>query len=217
VKDNTTLVIADDHPIFRKGLKEAIESHEGFSVVAEAENGEIALKRIREFKPKITILDIEMPLMDGFGVAKSIREDHLPVDIIFLTMYNDEDMFNAAMDIGAKGYLLKENAAQDVLECIQIVASGKYFLSPLISLHLINRNDRAKSLLQKHPSLIFVTPTEKKVLRLIAESKTSKEIASELFISYKTVENHRTNIAKKLSLHGNHQLLKFAIENKSFL
>jgi DNA-binding NarL/FixJ family response regulator len=217
MNSNVTLVIADDHPIFRKGLKEVIESREQFCVVGEAENGEAALRQIISCKPSITILDIEMPVMDGFAVARAIQDERLPVDVVFLTMHNDEDLFNTAMDIGAKGYLLKENAAQDILDCIRMVADGKYYISPLLSLYLINRNERTKSFLQKHPSLIFVTPTERKVLRLIAESKTSKEIAEDLFISAKTVENHRANIAKKLNLHGSHQLLTFAIENKSFL
>jgi DNA-binding NarL/FixJ family response regulator len=216
MKNDITLVIADDHPIFRKGLKEIIESQEGIRVLAEAENGEAALRQITKHHPAITILDIEMPVMDGFAVARAIHDKGLPVDVVFLTMHNDEDLFNTAMDLGAKGYLLKENAAQDILDCIRMIAEGKYYISPLLSIHLVNRNERTKSFLQKHPSLILLTLTERKVLQLIAGSKTSKEIAEELFVSHKTVENHRTHIAKKLGLHGTHQLLKFAIENKSY-
>jgi len=214
--NDITIVIADDHPLFRKGLLETIEAHAGYRVVGEAEDGAVALRLIEECMPSITILDIEMPVMDGFSVALAMGKRHLPVEIIFLTMHKDEDLFNEAMDLGAKGFLLKENAAQDILDCIGTVAAGRYYLSPHISSYLVSRNDRAKSLLQKHPSLVLLTPTERNILRKIAENKTTKEIAAELYISHKTVENHRANIARKLNLRGSHHLLRFALENKSF-
>jgi DNA-binding NarL/FixJ family response regulator len=132
-------------------------------------------------------------------------------------MYKDEDMFNEAMDLGVKGYVLKENAVQDIIECLKTVSSGGYYISPFLSSYIINRNDRTKSFENRYPSFVALTAMERKVLKLIADNKTSKEIADKLFISYKTVENHRTNIANKLDLHGSHQLLKFAIENRLFI
>jgi len=213
----TTVIIVDDHPIFRKGLKEVVEQDDHFNIVGEAENGEAALKLIEELRPMIAIVDIDMPIMNGFELVKALRNQRISVDVIYLTMYKEQDMFNEAMDLGIKGYVLKENAAKDILESIRIVASGKYYISPVLSSYLINRNDCAKEFQGKHPSIIFLTPTEKKILQCIGENKTSKEIAEKLFISSKTVENHRTNIAKKLDLHGSHQLLKFALENKSYL
>ncbi len=217
MEPDITLVIADDHPVFRRGLKEAIEASAGFRIVGEAENGEIALRLIEEEKPAVTILDIEMPVVDGFGVARTIRRRQLPVDIIFLTMYKEENLFHEALDIGAKGYLLKENAVQDVMACIRTVGSGKYYISPHLSSYLVGRHERSRSLLQKQPSLLLLTPTEKKILGRIAQNMTSKEIAAEMFLSVKTIENHRANMAKKLDLRGSHQLLKFALVNKSFL
>jgi DNA-binding NarL/FixJ family response regulator len=212
-----TLVIADDHPVFRKGLRDVIEPHDEFRILGEAENGECALKLIEEFKPQVGVIDIEMPIMNGFDLMKALHVRHIPMDIIFLTMYKEQDIFDEAMELGIRGYVLKESAVHDIIESIRIVASGKYYISPLLSSFLVCRDDRLKRLHSKHPSITLLTPTEKKVLKLIAENKTSPEIANELCVSPKTIENHRDRIAEKLNLRGHHTLLKFAIENKSYL
>jgi DNA-binding NarL/FixJ family response regulator len=211
----TTVTIVDDHPIFRKGLRDVIGQDAQYQIVGEAENGEAALHQILDLKPVIAIVDIDMPKMNGFELVKALMTHNALVDIIFLTMYKEQDLFNEAMDLGVKGYVLKENAVKDILESIRIVASGKYYISPMLSSYLIQRNNTLKEFHGKYPSMIFLTPTEKKILKLIGENKTSKEIAEILFISGKTVENHRLNIAKKLDLHGSHQLLRFALENKA--
>jgi DNA-binding NarL/FixJ family response regulator len=211
------VLIADDHPIFRKGLIMAIEADSAIEIVGEAGDGEQALRLAEELTPDIIVLDIEMPVLNGLQVAQKIIKQHLPVDIIFLTMYKEEDMFNEAMNIGVKGYVLKENAVSDIVDSIKSIASGRYFLSPNISEFLVNKSDRVRSLLRKKPQLENLTATERKVLRLISEIKTNKEIGDTLNISYKTVENHRSNICNKLEIHGSHSLLKFAIENKTIL
>jgi DNA-binding NarL/FixJ family response regulator len=211
------ILIADDHPIFRKGLILAIEADDAIEIIGEAGDGQQALQLAEELKPDVVVLDIEMPMLSGLEVAEEIIRRKLPVDIVFLTMYKEEDMFNEAMNIGAKGYVLKENAVSDIVESIKNVASGRYFISPNISEFLVNRSDRVRSLLRKKPNLEKLTATERKVLKLISEIKTSKDIAGELFISYRTVENHRSNICNKLEIHGSHSLLKFAIEHKALL
>ena len=211
------VLIADDHPIFRKGLLLAIGTEHSIEIIGEAEDGQQALRLAEELKPDVIVLDIEMPELNGLQVAEEIIKRHLPVDIVFLTMYKEEDMFNAAMDLGVKGYILKESAVSDIVNSIKTVAAGRYFLSPSISEYLVSRSDRARSLLKKKPQLENLTATERKVLRLISENKTSKEIGDELNISYRTVENHRSNICNKLEIHGSHSLLKFAIEYKTVL
>jgi DNA-binding NarL/FixJ family response regulator len=211
------VLIADDHPIFRKGLIIAIEGDSAIEIVGEAGDGQQALRLAEELVPDVIVLDIEMPELNGLQVAEEIMKRRLPVDIIILTMYKEEDMFNEAMNIGVRGYVLKENAVSDIVDSIKIVASGRYFLSPNISTFLVSRSDRTRSLLKRKPQLENLTPTERKVLRLISENKTSKEIGDNLTISYKTVENHRSNICNKLEIHGSHSLLKFAIENKAVL
>jgi DNA-binding NarL/FixJ family response regulator len=218
-EDHTKLrvLIADDHPIFRKGLILAIETDSAIEIVGEAGDGEQALRLAEELTPDVIVLDIEMPMLSGLEVAAEIIKRHVPVDIVFLTMYKEEDMFNEAMNIGAKGYVLKENAVSDIVESIKIVAAGRYFISSNISEFLVSRSDRVRSLLRKKPQLESLTTTERKILKMISEIKTSKEIADDLFISYRTVENHRSNICNKLEIHGSHSLLKFAIENKALL
>lgn len=215
-KDEIKVVIADDHPIFRKGLRQVIEES-GITVVAEADDGEQALARIRESRPQVAILDVDMPKLDGFALARRMREERLPVEIIFLTMHRDEDVFNAALDLDVRGYVVKDSAVTDIVSSIRAVVAGQHFMSQSVTSYLITRGRRADSLRQQKPGLEDLTPTERRILRLIAENRTSKEIAAELFVSYRTIETHRANIAAKLDLHGSHALLKFALEHKSAL
>ena len=217
MKANPSIVIADDHPIFREGLRKVIEHDHGGRVIAEAGDGETALRLIRERKPDIAVLDVVMPGLNGLKVARQIQREHLPVAVVFLTMFKEEDMFNEAMDAAAKGYVLKENAVSDIIGCLRSVASGQYFISPAISHLLVRRTERARGLAAQTSGLSSLTPSERRILNLIARGQTSKEIATELFISPKTVENHRLNIAGKLEIHGNNALLKFALENKDKL
>jgi DNA-binding NarL/FixJ family response regulator len=213
----TTIILADDHPIFRKGLKDVIAGEASIKVVGETGDGDQALGMILDIKPPIAVLDIDMPGKSGLEIVKLLREKNCPTDVILLTMYKEEDMFNEAMDLGVMGYVLKESAATDIVESIKVVASGKHYVSARMSEFLLTRSDRSKTLMRHHPALERLTLVERRILKFISEDKTSKEIADVLHISVKTVENHRTNIAAKLNLHGSHALLKFAIENKSAL
>ena len=210
-----TILIADDHPIFRNGLRQIIESESGLRVVGEADDGESAYEKVRQLRPEVIILDVNMPGMDGFEVARKIRALNLPVEIVFLTMYKDQEMFNAALDLGATGYVVKNSALTEIVDCVRAVSSGGHYISPVLSSFLLNRRDRVSSFVKDKPSIRDLTPTELRILRLIAESKTSKEIGAELSVSYRTVENHRANICQKLDLHGSNALVKFAFDHKS--
>jgi DNA-binding NarL/FixJ family response regulator len=214
MKPEISIVIADDHPVFRQGLRQIIDMEDGLKVLGEARDGATALSMIRELKPDVAVLDINMPNMKGFDVAREIRQQGLKVGIIFLTMYDDERMFNEALNVGALGYLLKDSAISDIAESVRVVATGQHFISPSISRYLINRSSRTATLSEKSPSLKDLTPAELRILKLISENKTSKEIAAQLFISYRTVENHRANICQKLGIHGSNALIKFALEHK---
>ena len=216
-KSKLRVLIADDHPIFRKGMLLAISNERSIEIVGEAGDGREALDLAIELKPDVAVLDIEMPELTGLQVAEEIIKRKIHIAVIFLTMYKEEDMFNEAMDVGAKGYILKESAVSDIVLGIKSVAAGNQFLSPSIEEYLQGRNDRTHQLIKKKPQIVNLTVTERKVLRLISENKTSKEIGDELHISYRTVENHRMNICNKLEIHGSHALLKFAIEFKAVL
>lgn len=217
MNQRTSIVIADDHPIFRKGLKQTIEEDSSLHVVAEAGDGETALLLVEQHEPNVVVLDIDMPRMSGLQVARAIKTKGLFIAVIILTTYKEEDMFEEAMDVGVRGYVLKQTVADDLRAAINAVIRGEYFLSPTIGGYLANRSKRAGELLKHKPNLIHLTPAERRILKSVALNKTSKEIADELFISYRTVETHRKNIATKLNIHGSHSLLKFAIENKSAL
>lgn len=214
MKSEIRVVIADDHPVFRQGLRQVVETEQGITVVGESGDGASALRMIQELAPNVAVLDINMPQLKGFEVAREIRQQSLDVRIIFLTMYDDERMFNEALNAGALGYLLKDSAISDIVSGIRAVAAGQHFISPSISGYLFKRAARANALSEQTPSLDDLTPTELRILKLIAEYKTSKEIAALLFISYRTVENHRTSICHKLNIHGSNALIKFALEHK---
>jgi len=217
MKAEIRILIADDHPIFRRGLRSVIETEPRLRIVAEAEDGETALEQIQTLQPEIALLDMEMPNKGGFEVMRTIEERKLPVAVIFLTMHKDERFFNTALNLGAKGYVLKDSAGKDIIASIKAVATGQNFISPQLSTYLLNRRARSVSLVEQKPRLNDLTPTERQVLRLIATNKTNKEIADELCISIRTVEKHRANISEKLELHGSHVLLSFAIEHRSEL
>jgi DNA-binding NarL/FixJ family response regulator len=211
------VVIADDHPLFRDGLRQALLAAPEIKLVAEAANGPEAFRAIREHLPDVAVLDIGMPGLNGFGVVQQIREKRLNPGIIFLTMYNQEDMFNQAFNAGSLGYILKDSAVSDIIQAIRSVAAGKHYLSPSIS-HYLARRISGRTTLHNHvPGLADLTPAEVRVCKLIAEDKTSKEIAELLEISFRTVETHRANICAKLNLHGSHSLLRFAFDHRDLL
>jgi len=217
MKKTTTVFIADDHPIFRKGLRDVLKEDPSIQLVGEAADGATALQRIRELKPQVAVLDLDMPQMNGLEVAKKVSDSKLPVSLVILTMYKEDRIFNEAINAGILGYVLKENAASDLLNCIHAVVAGEPFISPSLSSVLLNRSLRRQTFLDARPELQTLTPAEKRILKLVAEDLTSKEIAERLQISFHTVENHRAKISEKLNLRGSHSLLKFAFENKERL
>lgn len=210
---NITVIVADDHPIFRNGLVDVLKSD--FKIAAEAANGIEALECIVRFKPNVAILDIDMPGMNGLEVMKEIKRKNLEVKVIILTMYNEEKMFNKALDLGVCGYILKDSAVTDIRNGVEAVSEGKYYISPSISGYLVKRQSGPS--LPGNTGLDSLTQSEWRILHLISENKTSKQIAEELFISINTVENHRAHICRKLNISGNNALIRFALENKGKL
>jgi DNA-binding NarL/FixJ family response regulator len=217
MSEEIKIVIADDHPIVRQGLRQMIEADPNLTVTGEAGDGEAVLRLIETEQPDVAVLDIDMPQMGGFDVVRELRRQRIDVRIIFLTMHSEEEIFQTAMDLGVSGYVLKDSATTDIVAGIKSIAAGKPFISPAMSALLLNRRRRAEKLASKKPALESLTPTERRILKLIAEDKTSKEIAEELFVSHRTVHAHRANISNKLNLSGNLALVKFAITNKSDL
>jgi len=191
-----------------------IAAERGLRVVAEADNGGDALRSIRELRPRVAIVDLAMPQLDGLGVARAVRDENLPVKVIFLTMHNDEDAVNDALEAGISGYVLKDSAVDDIGSAVRSVAAGRPYLSPGISGHLLRRWRKTESTVRDQPAVAALTSAERRILQLIGEYKTSKEIADVLRLSPRTVENHRANICSKLELRGSHALIRFAVENR---
>jgi DNA-binding NarL/FixJ family response regulator len=214
-EDLIRILIADDHPMLRKGLRLTIEEDPGLKVVGEVADGEAALALLIKLRPEIAVLDIEMPKLDGLGVAREAIRQGLAVKTIFLTLHMDEDMFNAALELGSKGYILKDSAAQEIVAGIRTVAEGRPYFSSAIAAQMLGRRETPNRA-PKDSLARQLSPTERRIMQLIANGKSSKEIGSELSIHYRTVENHRTNICRKLSLDGEgaNALLRFALQHK---
>jgi two-component system response regulator NreC len=211
------IVVADDHPIFRRGLCEVIREDPQIELVSQAADGQSALEQIRHYRPSVAILDIQMPKLSGLRVARLLVNEAVAVRLILLTMHEDATLFDEAMDLGIRAYVLKETAAEDVLKAIHCVADGGAFISPTLAGLLLQRQVRGEALRREKPGLNLLTPMEQCILKWIAQDNTSKEIADRLKISVRTVETHRQNISTKLRLSGTHSLLKFAYDHKSQL
>jgi len=214
--DEVRILLADDHPVVRKGLKLCIEEGEGFKVVAEAGDGEAALALIQKLRPHLAILDIDMPKSTGLQAAAEIKRLKLNTKVIFLSFHKDEQMVRAALDAGGNGYLLKDSAMQEIVAAVQTVMSGQVYVSSAIALQLLQGGDGSKR--DDENSLTrSLTPSERRILLLIADGLSSKEIGATLSVHYRTIENHRTNICRKLGIEGANALLRFAVQHKGDL
>jgi DNA-binding NarL/FixJ family response regulator len=209
------VMIVDDHPLFRSGLRQVIVSDARLELVGEAGDAEAALRLIQEKKPDVAVLDVNLPGVSGLEIARRLQGKRPRVHFIMLTMHKEEAIFNRALDFGVKGFVLKENAVEEIIKAIIAVAAGEHSLSSTISGYLVRRRSRAEALAAQKPGLDDLTRAERRVLKLVSEKKTSRQIGAELFISPRTVEAHRANICTKLELHGSHSLLQFALENRS--
>jgi len=213
----TTILIADDHPMFRDGVKQALTGDASFTVVAVVSDGEQALQSVKDHSPDVAVLDMNMPKMTGLGVLKELKKLESKTEVVFLTMFDDEDILNEAIDLGVKGYILKESASADIVNAVHAALEGRYYISSALTNKLLKRKEKQQSFASSHPQMQSLTPQELRILKLIGDSKTSKEIAETLFLSQKTVDNYRFKISEKLHLSGSYSLLKFALENKSLL
>jgi len=218
VADEIRILVADDHPVVRSGLKFSIAEDPDLKVVGEAGDGEAALALIKKLRPHITLLDIDMPKLDGFGVAREITKLKLGTKIIFLSLHKDEDILRTAMDLGGSGYLLKDSAVEEIVTAVKTVMAGRPYLSSAIAMQLLQGgSETAASSEPENPLTRDLTFSERRILRLIADGKSSKEIGDELSVHYRTIENHRTNICRKLGIEGANALIRFALQHKSIL
>jgi DNA-binding NarL/FixJ family response regulator len=215
--DRIKVFIVDDHPIFRQGLRQVIESDARMAVVGEAADGIEALAQIKRLQPQVAVVDIDLPQSDGLELVRVLENLRPAIPAIILTMHKEEHLVQSALDRGAKGYVLKDNAMSEVLGAILTVARNDFYVTPSLSGCLVRRSQRVAALNSDRPALARLTPMERRVLKLIAANKTSREIGKEMFISPRTVDTHRNNICSKLELRGSHKLLQFALAHQSEL
>jgi two-component system, NarL family, response regulator LiaR len=202
------LMLADDHAIVREGLKVVLAAQADLRIVAEESDGERALAAIRAHRPDVAVLDIQMPGLTGIEVARKLAGDGSLTSVVLLSMHKDASFVQAALDAGVEGYVVKEDAARELIDAIRAVARGDVYLSPRIAGSVVQALRRGPP--QKVPQL---TPRERDVVRLLSEGLTSKEIAQRLDLSPKTVDGHRAAIMDKLGIRSVAGLVKYAIRN----
>lgn len=212
-----SVVVADDHPLFRKGLIEALSEGGTLRIVGEAADGETALALIESQRPDIAVLDLEMPRAGGLEVAERVRDRGLATAVVVLTMHRSGAMLDRALQNGVRGYLVKDHAATDIMACIHLVLAGGTYISPGVRAE----SDGAPTALADQATakrgMQRLTPTERRVLGRIADGGTTPMIAAALGISPKTVEHHRSNICAKLEITGSNALVRFAAGNRALL
>jgi DNA-binding NarL/FixJ family response regulator len=199
------IVLADDHVLVRQGLKSLLE-HAGYQVVAEASDGQEALREVDSHKPDIAVFDISMPILNGLNAAREVTKSSTKTKTILLTQHDEDQYVSEALEAGVKGYVLKSQVASDLLDAIKQVSRGQVYLSPGVS-GAVMEAYRTKSERPKDQ----LTLRERQVLQLVAEGKSTKDVASLLGISVKTAESHRTRLMQKLDIHETASLVRYAI------
>jgi DNA-binding NarL/FixJ family response regulator len=205
------ILLADDHVLVRASLRYLLEGFDGFDIVGEANDGYETVKKVEELRPDIVIMDISMPGLNGVEAARSISKQNRTVRIVILSMHSDETHVLQALRAGASAYVLKESAPAELEAAIRAVARGESFLSPAISRQVID--DYLKRVPPESGSPDLLTPRQRETLRLIAEGKTSKEIARYLGASVKTVESHRSSLMERLDIHDVAGLVRYAVRH----
>lgn len=211
--EQKTLLIADDHPIFREGIERLLAPIKWLKVIASAESGDAALAQIKYLKPDIVVLDLAMPGMDGLSVLEKAKAEIPSLIAVIVTSYDDRAYLGRALELGANAYVLKDGASSNIVKCLETVREGGIYISPTLGSHLPELPAINKDI----ELLNCLTDIEKRVLYEVAKFKTSKEIGQALGLSFRTIQNHRSHISKKLEISGSHQLMSFAREHEGLL
>lgn len=208
--ESLCILIADDYPIVRRGLRALLETQPGWKIVAESGNGRDAVKKAAQLHPDIALLDVTMPQLNGLDAARLILKRSPRTRILVLTMHDTEEIIEKALDAGARGYIVKSEVEQDLVAAIKAVMHGKIFFSTTAS-NVLLRCLRRQAALGTHSPL---TLREREIVQLLAEGRSNKQVAGVLGISTRTAENHRANIMKKLGLGSLSELVRYAIRDK---
>jgi two-component system response regulator NreC len=209
--EKTRVLLADDHRLMRSGLRLVIEQNPAFAVVGEADDGRQALAMAETLKPNVIVMDIGMPSLNGIEAAGQVTAKHPEIAIVMLSMHSDEGYVLRALKAGARAYLLKDSAEEDLTRAIEAVRDGKSFFSPAVSKVLLQDYMRKLQRAGVEDTYDLLSAREREILQLVAEGKSSKEIAGMLNLSAYTIETHRSNIMQKLNLKGIPELILYAV------
>ena len=207
----TRVLLADDHVLIRAGLRMVVDAQPDLTVVGEAGDGREAVSMAETLKPDVAVMDIGMPVLNGIEAARQIHEKLPEAHIVMLSMHSDEGYVLRALKAGAKAYLLKDSAEADLARAIRAAADGKSFFSPSVGRVLLEDYMRKLQRTGAEDSYELLSPREREVLQLVAEGKSSKEVAGLLNVSVNTVETHRARVMQKLNLHGIPELILYAV------
>ena len=211
------VLLADDHPLFREGVRLMLSSDPDIEVVGQAASGREAVQLAAELAPDVLLLDVSMPDLEGPEVVEACISAGLVCNYMFLTMHRYSELLRKSIALGVKGYVLKDSSAQEVVAAVKSVAGGGEYLSPSVTALLTKEVRNQRQIEAAGGGIASLTSAQRKVLRLVASDLTSKEIADNLGLSLRTIENHRAHICRKLGLSGAHSLVKFAFDHRSEL
>ncbi|HXC42938.1 MAG TPA: response regulator transcription factor [Candidatus Dormibacteraeota bacterium] len=208
------ILIADDHEVVRRGLVTLLQSHDGWEICGEATDGRIAVEKAKELKPDVVIVDIGMPSLNGLAATRQLVQQDPRCKVIVLTITDSDQVIREALDAGARGFVLKSDAARDLVSAVEALQLNRMFFTPRVNdMVLAGFLDRRKTSTNMPPRLPTLTPREREVIQLLAEGKSSKEVACVLNLSTKTAETHRSNIMRKLGFHSIRDLVVYAVKN----
>ncbi len=215
--DNIPVIIADDHPLFRRGLRDIIADSDRFTVIAECGDGDDAIAKCALLRPRAAVLDVEMPRRSGLETAEALAALPAPPAVLFLSMHDTRDVVQRAMSTGALGFILKDDAEKEIITALEHVVRGQKYLSAALEQRLQTSAPRHEPDPGSELSLALLSPAERRVLRMIAENRSTREIGDALGISTHTVNGHRYHITQKLGLNGAYALVRYALMHRESL
>ncbi|PYU27774.1 MAG: DNA-binding response regulator [Acidobacteria bacterium] len=207
------VLVADDHDIVRRGLRDLLEKQPGWKVVAEASNGREAVEKAKELKPDVSILDISMPSLDGLEAARQILESGSSTKVLILTMHHSDPLIQQMLKAGVRGYVLKSDAASELVQAVEALQRNKTFFTSKVPKVFLDERDKPAKKKSGQDHALRLTPRQREIVQLLAEGKNSREIAAALGTTFKTVETHRANIMRRLECHSVTELVRYAIRN----
>ena len=205
------ILVVDDHAVVRRGVRSLLESHEGWVVCGEATNGRDAVEQTRRLRPDVVVMDLSLPDLNGLDATRQILKDAPEIEVLVLTMHHSEELARNVLQAGARGYVLKSDADENLITAVDSLRQHKPFLTSTVTEFVLGDYVRRGEDVQDN---FVLTAREREIVQLIAEGRSNKEAASTLGISVKTIEAHRANIMRKLQLRSVSDLVRYAIRNK---